>query len=410
MACKPKTRIAVACGVGWFLLILGACLIPILEWVVKKKVERTVIIRTDSPVYAFWQDPPVPIYLQLYMFNVTNPIEFIQEGKRPFLQEVGPYTYSERRVKYDIKFNPNGTVTYRQNRTFQFILEKSGKGLSEDDIYCTANPVYWSLYNALKYEYPLVRETIYIATQLFDEHPLMYRPFKELIWGYHDPLLNVTKAIDPKWFYTDFIGFFMNKNNTNDGVYTVFTGETDIMKLGTIDKYNGSSYLNFWSTVWANMINGTDGTLGPPYLPKDTVTHVFSSDICRSVPGMYSRDVSSSQGIKLWRFIGPTSSLQNATENPDNAGFCTPKDNCLGAGLNNITNCQGVDFFNLPSATSLPHFLHADPRYLHAVVGLSPNEKLHETTLDIEPYTGLVLQANKRLQVNVHLEPIANVP
>jgi len=38
----------------------------------------------------------------------------------------------------------------------------------------------------------------------------MKRPLKEIIWGYRDPMLNVTKFIDPDWFYTDIIGFFMN--------------------------------------------------------------------------------------------------------------------------------------------------------------------------------------------------------
>lgn len=33
---------------------------------------------------------------------------------------------------------------------------------------------------------------------------------------------------------------FFQKNATNDGVYTIFTGETDITKLGHIDQYNGS--------------------------------------------------------------------------------------------------------------------------------------------------------------------------
>ena len=70
--------------------------------------------------------------------------------------------------------------------------------------------IFQALYNALKYEDEKVREAVYVGTQLFDEHPLMYRSFKEVIWGYHDPLLNVTKVIDPDWFYTDYIGFFMN--------------------------------------------------------------------------------------------------------------------------------------------------------------------------------------------------------
>lgn len=66
------------------------------------------------------------------------------------------------------------------------------------------------MYNALKYEDPKVREVVYALTQLFGEHPLMTRPVKELIWGYRDPMLNVTKAIDPDWFYTDVIGYFIN--------------------------------------------------------------------------------------------------------------------------------------------------------------------------------------------------------
>lgn len=33
---------------------------------------------------------------------------------------------------------------------------------------------------------------------------------------------------------------FFQKNATDDGVYTIFTGETDITKLGHIDQYNGS--------------------------------------------------------------------------------------------------------------------------------------------------------------------------
>lgn len=38
-----------------------------------------------------------------------------------------------------------------------------------------------------------------------------------------------------------------------------------------------------------------------------------------------------------------------------------------------------------PVYISLPHFLHASDSILHNVEGLSPNEKEHETYLDIEP-------------------------
>lgn len=44
-------------------------------------------------------------------------------------------------------------------------------------------------------------------------------------------------------------------------------------------------------------------------------------------------------------------------------------------------------FFSIerPVYISLPHFLHASESILRNVEGLSPNEKEHETYLDIEP-------------------------
>lgn len=44
-------------------------------------------------------------------------------------------------------------------------------------------------------------------------------------------------------------------------------------------------------------------------------------------------------------------------------------------------------FFSIerPVYISLPHFLHASESILHNVEGLSPDEKEHETYLDIEP-------------------------
>lgn len=237
----------------------------------------------------------------------------------------------------------------------------------------------------------------------------MTRSVKEILWGYHDPMLNISGVIDPHWFYTDKIGFFINKNNTDDGVYTVFTGANDITQLGIIDQYNGSRYLNFWTTKLANMINGTDGTLGPPFLPKDMSMYSFASDVCRSVSGEFKEEVETPQGIGLWRFGAKDSYVANATVNPYNIGFCTPQTHCLGAGLYNATLCNTVDYFKLPVALSFPHFLMADQKYIDAVEGIHPDPKQHNVALDLEPYTGLVLQAAKRLQVNMYLEPFENV-
>ncbi|KAL3859117.1 hypothetical protein ACJMK2_009349 [Sinanodonta woodiana] len=254
-----------------------------------------------------------------------------------------------------------------------------------------------------------VRKVVKDILDLLDEHVFISRSVKELLWGYQDALLTASQKIDPEWFYTDIIGYFINKNDTDDGIYTIYTGEKDISLLGVIDKYNGSSVLPFWTTYYANMINGTDGSLSPPYIDKSRTMYSFASDVCRSVAGVYSEDSLTPQGIDVWRFTAPLNYLQNASINPDNLGFCTPQNNCLGQGLINVSNCQLVDFFHIPAVISFPHFYLADKKYLDAVVGLNPNEAEHQTIVDVEPYTGLVLQAAKRLQVNLHLQPIANI-
>ena len=60
-------------------------------------------------------------------------------------------------MKFNITWNSNGTVSYRQKRLFHFIPEMSD-GNSEEDQFITPNPVYWvsllySLVNVIKFKH-----------------------------------------------------------------------------------------------------------------------------------------------------------------------------------------------------------------------------------------------------------------
>lgn len=54
---------------------------------------------------------------------------------------------------------------------------------------------------------------------------------------------------------------------------------------------------------------------------------------------------------------------------------------------------------------STPHFLDANPKYTE-MSGLVPVREKHETYMDIEPMTGAILQASKKIQINLMLKPI----
>ena len=55
---------------------------------------------------------------------------------------------------------------------------------------------------------------------------------------------------------------------------------------------------------------------------------------------------------------------------------------------------------------SSPHLLGADAGKAGMVVGLKPDPVNHVTKLNIEPNTGLLLAAKKRIQYNVLIEKV----
>lgn len=155
--------------------------------------------------------------------------------------------------------------------------------------------------------------------------------------------------------------------------------------------------LPYWKTPWANEINGTDGSWFPPLYNKNVQSqrlYLYSTQICRSLYAKFESH-SSVLGIPTETFSIPAEVFLNATLNPDNIGFGTED-----SGVLNVSACnKGAPIF-----ISLPHLLYAADRYQKAVDGISPDADLHRTVLKVEPHTGLVLSAQKRLQINVFLQ------
>lgn len=58
-----------------------------------------------------------------------------------------------------------------------------------------------------------------------------------------------------------------------------------------------------------------------------------------------------------------------------------------------------------PIAMSTPHFLDGNPEYIN-MSGLRPNRKLHETFMKIEPLTGVILKASKKIQINLVMKRV----
>lgn len=52
---------------------------------------------------------------------------------------------------------------------------------------------------------------------------------------------------------------------------------------------------------------------------------------------------------------------------------------------------------------SCPHFLFADEKYPKEVDGVYPRYEDHHTVIYVEPTTGVLMKANKRIQFNTKL-------
>eukprot|EP00604_Paraphysomonas_vestita_P000985 CAMPEP_0174819136 /NCGR_PEP_ID=MMETSP1107-20130205/2183_1 /TAXON_ID=36770 /ORGANISM="Paraphysomonas vestita, Strain GFlagA" /LENGTH=502 /DNA_ID=CAMNT_0016032065 /DNA_START=665 /DNA_END=2173 /DNA_ORIENTATION=+ len=156
-------------------------------------------------------------------------------------------------------------------------------------------------------------------------------------------------------------------------------------------------YVQAFATDYANRIEGTDGNMfGSPILGDQV--QIYVSDIYRTVFLNYEKDTTDWHGVTLRRYGLQKKDLQNYTTNPSEAGQYYS----FGpSGLENLTAATGTTLF-----ASKPHFLDADTILSASIVGLSPKRDIHDTYLDIEPNTGALSRAHKRLQVLYQLDDV----
>ncbi|TNN71357.1 Lysosome membrane protein 2 [Liparis tanakae] len=355
-----------------------------------------IVLKNGTEAFKAWENPPAPIYMQFYFFNVTNPLEVL-EGDRPAVIEIGPYTYREYRPMEQVDFQENGTKVAAVNIKTYIFQRNMSRG-PESDLIRTVNIPVMTVMEQFK-DHSIIANLISAYIKSSGEGLFTTRTVGELLWGYKDGLLTALKAFKPD--LDDVFGLFYKSNASSDGDYVFFTGQQNHQDFARVDTWNGDSKMNWWTSDECNMINGTNGASFHPVVSKNETLYMFSSDLCRSLYVLYEEEVTV-KGIPGYRFIPPSEVFANKTLNPANAGFCVPAENCLGSGVLNVSPCkQGA-----PIIMSSPHFYQADERYVQDVFGMRPQKEEHQTMIDINPLTGIIVRAAKRLQINVNVEKI----
>uniref|UniRef100_A0A8C6F051 Scavenger receptor class B member 1 n=1 Tax=Marmota marmota marmota TaxID=9994 RepID=A0A8C6F051_MARMA len=400
MGGRSRTRwAAVALGVtGLLCAVLGAVMIVVVPSLIRQQVLKNVRIDPSSLSFSMWKEIPVPFYLSVYFFEVLNPEEILKGGK-PEVQERGPYVYREFRHKINITFNNNDTVSFREHRSFQFQPAKS-QG-SESDYIVLPNILVLGAAMMMENRPMSLKLMMTLAFSTLGERAFMNRTVGEIMWGYDDPLVNLINKYFPHMLpLKGKFGLFAEMNNSDSGVFTVFTGVKDFSRIHLVDKWNGLSKVNFWHSDQCNMINGTSGQMWAPFMNPESSLEFYSPEACRSMkliyqePGMF-------EGIPTYRFVAPKTLFANGSVYPPNEGFCP----CLESGIQNVSTCR----FGAPLFLSHPHFLNADPVLAEAVAGLHPDPEEHSLFLDVHPVTGIPMNCSVKLQLSIYVKSIKGI-
>lgn len=380
---------------------IGLTVSRIFGGIMYNRLTKEIVLVEGSRVFESWKKPPPPVYMEFFFFNVTNVKEIIS-GAKAVVKQVGPYTYREYRYKDNVSMVENGTLVSAYNvKSFVFLREKSVGDPTVDNITTVDIPA-WAAMNKVNGSFWKASGLSFIMSSVGSE-PFTTRTVHELLWGYKDPLLARLASTNPD--VEPVFGLMYKKNGSNDGEFIYHTGEQNYMDYGRVKTWKGQSQLTFWTSNQSNSINGTDGSAFHPLLNKNERIYVFTSDLCRSIHMEFEKEVYV-KGIPAYRFTPPRSVFASKEENPANEGFCiTPKE-CLGTGLLKVSPCRK----GAPVVASFPHFYLAESKYVNAIGGMSPERTHHQTFLDLNPTTGVIVRANKRAQINILMSRITGLP
>lgn len=411
--CCTRRVFIILFSVSGLILLITGLLLTASHVIIKSRVKEDVQLKPGSSVFNEWKNTSIPFFKKFYIFNLTNPEEVMAGSATPSVEQIGPYSYREIRSNKVLEWTDDDSIVkFMPNRTYIFDPETSCVGCDDrNDTFVNVNIPLLTLAlwlrntNYTMEQPPLCSYGIQAALNKYNLKLFRRKVVYDILWGYQDEflefLLNISSLskCPAKEGITTFIQ--LQYNNTFYGVSAVNTGRTDISKLEQFTMWRNESHLSWWSDKYANMLNGTDGTQFAPDVDKENKFYVFSPEICRSVYFKYEQEVTL-KDIKLYRVTVPDNVFKSGDVYPPNKGFCvTP--GCLPSGLLNISLCQPM---NPPVVASPPHFYQSDKSLLEKVHGLKPEKSKHETFLEIEPITGVVMRGAQRVQINIALESV----
>lgn len=146
-----------------------------------------------------------------------------------------------------------------------------------------------------------------------------------------------------------------------------------------------------------NEIRGSDGMhFGTKIFHKNTI-EIFNSQACRALRFKRDPNPSNVSDIQTIRYDLDVHQIDMRIKN--NRCFCLQNSLSKCDGWQDLSPCSS----GIPLAISWPHFLNF-PNRAKQLIGLQPDRERHSSYLNIEPNTGLTLEAKVSIQLGIKID------
>lgn len=344
-------------------LVLGFYIPNMLNNALMTGLQRaTTLDSYDSVAFEMFADnSKYPLWLDVYMLNITNPHDVLQ-GAKPNLEEVGPFVYKQYRKAVNLSWSADSTeITWKYYMYHEFVPELSV--MSDETNMTSLNMAFWGLAAMLNHPGDVTMGSplhMIVEGSGLNEFQRVFnhRPMKEIIFGYdNDPILEqVSRLLIP--VPTRFPGLVDNFTSIADTVDrakfdTLKTGFPDYATLRQYAQYKDQRNLevcpslrcypfnstypppmpnNPWLDDSEAIVRGSDGGAFPTPLNQYSSPLLWAGSFYRAVNLQYEKthDV---KGIEAHRFRLPEEMWRKSEYVPHNKVFFQDEYN----GVLNIT-------------------------------------------------------------------------
>lgn len=384
--CLPCTWKHCLGYLGAILALLGIMIAVLQPTLITAGLKASLSVVPETLYYEQFIKPEPPIYLKVYIWNVTNPEDFIvtstgigpnKEVKwtfpKPVVEQVGPFVFREFWLKNEITFmdakgynisydsdnKDKSRIRGRQMYKYKSVYDPRNEeefGLDPYDPKYTVNVasilavglpniVDFVLQDTPKTEQATIRGLVENILESTEANPIVkdVTPF-EALFGYEDDLLAGIQDICESSFLcknsdlydvimslpTEF-GILVQKNTPLGWNYFEWdTGMENIHDYAQITKFggaNGDKYiteLDWWPEGSdCNLLKGTDGVSMPTNLKKGEDIWAFSADLFRSFYVGYTNEVKSANyDIPTYHYDVQPVLFAAPNDNPENSCYC----------------------------------------------------------------------------------------